>query len=207
MPLHFVILLIALTICNLSTAEAAKTPSAIEEATDRAALMELTRPGPEHARLKAFSGKWKVKLSIGSSNNTPPLQGVANAYMTMEDRFLWIGYQAKYQTRAFKGSFTIGFDRRHQHYVLIAMDTSGTYFVTSKGEADPDSGLIKLYGQDDDPYMESLGYTKEFAHVLDLTNPDHFSILVIFVDTRTPERRESTGMTFEFTRRSTTEKN
>ena len=192
------IVLLILTLINLSAADAPKTLS-IEE---RKALVELMNPGPEHQHLKKFSGKWDIELSMGPQGNTTPLKGTGNAYMTLEDRFLWIGYQAKFQTRAFKGSFTIGFDRRHQHYVLIAMDTSGTYFVSSKGKADPETGLIKLYGKDDDPYMKSMGYEKEFAHALDLSNTDQFSIRVLYVDTRTPERRESTGMLFRFTRKS-----
>lgn len=163
-------------------------------------LLEQTRPGPEHELLAKFAGKWK--LTIKSARGAQST-GRANSYMTLENRFLWIGYGTDKKTRAFKGSFQIGFDRRHGRFTLIAMDNSGTYFVTSQGKADPKTGRIKLNGKDDDPYMKSLGFTKEFAHVLDLSNPDRFTITVLFIDTRTPARTESRGMELIFERLKT----
>lgn len=160
-------------------------------------LLEQARPGPEHQLLAQFAGKWKLSIQVGpGAKNT----GRANSYMTMENRFLWIGYNTDNKKRPFKGSFQIGFDRRHGHFTLIAMDTSGTYFVTSRGKLDTKTRKARLVGKDDDPYMKSLGFTKEFAHVLDFSSPDRFVITVMFIDNRTPKRTESKGMELIFER-------
>ena len=170
-------------------------------------MTEAMRPGPYHALLKSFSGKWTVEVKAGRSGRQAVSNGNGNSYMLVDGRFLWIGYGARGQAGGFKGSFIIGFDRRHERFDLIAMDTSGTYFITSHGKPDGDSKRIKLYGKDDDPYMKSLGYEKEFAHVVDLSDTNRLVIEVLYVDTRTKERKEQKAMEFVFTRKPETESN
>jgi len=118
--------------------------------------------------------------------------------MTMEGRFLWIGFDVRGQAGRFKGAFLIGFDRRNERYSLVALDTSGTYFVTSHGQKGESGEVIRMRGKDDDPFMQAKGFTKEFVHVLDLRDPQEFSVEVLFVDTRTPERKEIPAMKFQF---------
>lgn len=175
--------------------ERVKPPSQEEIAKYR----ELAKPGPEHEMLSKFAGKWDVTVSAGRRAAST---GGGRSYMTMERRFLWIGYEAEGRSGRYKGAFTIGFDRRHQHYTLIAMDTDGTYFITSRGKKLPDSKKIKLLGSDDDPYMEKLGFKKEFAHVLDFSDPDKFTIDVLYLDTRTKQRKEMKAIEFTFTRKA-----
>lgn len=163
-------------------------------------LRELANPGPEHEELEKYAGKWQVKVTMGNGEQAPASTGNGTSYMTLERRFLWIGYNVNGKAGRIKGNFTIGFDRRNERYSLIAMDTFGTYFVTSHGKKDEKTGKLKLYGKDDDPYMKSLGYDKEFVHVIDLQSDDEFTIEVHFIDTRTPERKEIKAMAFHFTR-------
>ncbi len=179
----------------LSAATPPKRPS--KEEMKR--LMSQMRPGSEHDLLSQFSGEWELTLRTGR-NAAGEAKGSAISSMILGNRFLDLRYQAKGPSGAFEGTFTLGFDRRHEHYTLVAMDTSGTYFVTSKGRKNKTTGKLKLYGTDDDPFMKSMGYTKEFAHQIDLSENDRFSIQVLYVDTRTPEKNEKVGMIFEFTR-------
>ena len=178
--------------------ERVKAPSREEIAKYR----ELATPGPEHEMLSKCAGHWDVTVAAGGRAASI---GGGRSYMTLERRFLWIGYEAKGQSGRYKGAFTIGFDRRHQHFTLIAMDTDGTYFITSRGKKLPDSEAIKLFGSDDDPYMEKLGLKKEFAHVLDFSDPDKFTIDVLFIDTRTAERKEMKAIELTFTRKAGTD--
>ena len=94
--------------------------------------------------------------------------------------------------------YTIGFDRRHGRYTVVAMDDSGTYWVTAQGGREGDR--IAMYGKDDDPVMASMGYDKEFAIVLHLNGRDHIEIEILFIDPRTPERNELPFMSFELRR-------
>ena len=80
------------------------------------------------------------------------------------------------------------------------MDSYGTYFVTSRGKQDETTRKIKMYGKDDDPRMKAMGFTKEFAHVLDIRGKDEFAIEVWFVDTRTEARKELKSTEYIFKR-------
>lgn len=179
-----------------SAADAIKRPSRAVIAN----LREQMQAGPEHDKLATFSGDWELSIRAGRDDH---YTGTASTRMILENRFLVIDYNARSLRSSFAGSFTLGFDRRHAHYTLIAMDTSGTYYVTSKGQVDSKTGKIKLYGKDDDPYMRSLGHEKEFGHAIDFSRTDQFSIEVIYIDTRTPERQEKSGMLFTFQKRPT----
>lgn len=180
---------------------AAQEPQRKPTPEEFAKYRELTRPGPEHEMLKSYSGEWKVTVRAGHAGQREPSTGAATTYMMMEDRFLWIGYGARGPSGRFRGSFIIGYDRRHERFDLIAMDTDGTYFITSHGKRDEKSGTIKLYGVDDDPYMKKMGFEKEFGHFVTFVEPDKFTVDVIFIDTRTPDRREDKGMKFVFERK------
>lgn len=167
-----------------------------------AELREQSKPGREHQMLSDFAGRWKLSVSPGNKNGIST--GSARSYMTLENRFLWLGYEAKGKAGKFKGTFTVGFDRRHGVFTLIAMDTNGTYFVTSQGKQTPGTRKIKLAGKDDDPHMKAMGFEKEFVHVLDLSTPDAFTIKILYIDTRTDERREMEALAFKFERKDGT---
>jgi hypothetical protein len=172
----------------------AKAPSAEE-------IRAATSPGPEHQQLAGYIGAWNVEVRLGNGPNATVYQGAADARMIVGGRFLQIEYQAKGSADATEGLFTIGFDKRHERYVLVAFDNFGTYFVTSQGQREEGSDRIKMYGVDDDPMMKSMGYTKEFAHVLAPRSADEFAIEILMIDTRTPARRELKFMDYKFTRK------
>ncbi len=163
--------------------------------------LKLTKPGPEHEELARYAGKWDVEVSLGSGASAMIYRGTAENRMTVGGRFLQMEYQAKGQADSMEGIFTVGFDPRHQRHTLIAMDSFGTYFVTSQGQREAKSGKIRMLGSDDDPMMKAMGFTKEFVHVLDLRSADEFAVEVWFVDTRTPARREFKYMDYSFKRK------
>jgi hypothetical protein len=164
-------------------------------------LLKLTRPGAEHERLAGYAGEFDVAVKMGAGSGAAAYTGTAKNRMTVGGRFLQIEYQAKGPADNTEGIFIVGFDSRHQRYALVALDSFGTYFVTSQGKVDEKSGKPKLLGTDDDPQMKALGHSKEFAHVLDLRSADAFAVEVWFIDTRTPARREFKYMTYEFQRK------
>ena len=94
--------------------------------------------------------------------------------------------------------YTFGFDRRHGIYTVIAMDETGTYWVTAKGAFD--GGSIVMYGTDEDPVMRSMGLDNEFVILLHSRTSDRFEIETRFIDTRTPERREMSFLRFDLRR-------
>jgi hypothetical protein len=182
---------LSLMLTGALTAQQSKPPSAEDQ-------LKLTKPGPEHDALARYAGTWDVTVSMGSGASAMKYQGTAESRMKVGGRFLQVEYQAKGKADATEGMFTLGFDPRHQRHTLIAMDSFGNYFVTSQGQRDAKTGKIRMSGTDDDPVMKALGHTKEFVHVLDMSNPKEFVIEVWFVDTRTPARKEFKYMDYTF---------
>jgi hypothetical protein len=57
-----------------------------------------------------------------------------------------------------------------------------------------------MLGEDDDPVMARMGLKKKFAFELKLTDEDHFSVIIHFLDTRTKEERRIPFAEYSFTR-------
>jgi hypothetical protein len=185
---------VGLSACSQTLAQESDAPKLPEQSE----LLKLALPGPEHEQLARYPGKWRLTVTTGSGAAAKATHYRADARMIAGGRFLQIEYSGA--ERAADGIFCIGFDRRHQRFALVAIDSYGTYFVTSQGKRDEATRTLKLYGKDDDPVMKSLGHTKEFIHILDFRNDDEFVIEVWFVDTRTPQRREIKFMAYKFNR-------
>lgn len=192
-------LALALTLVNNSLPAQESTQQ--KKLPSRAEQLKLTKPGVEHKKLARYVGEWNVEMKMGSGAKALVYQGTAESRMLVGGRYLQIEYQAKSQSKSTEGIFTLGFDPRHQHFTLIAMDSFGTYFVTSQGKRDNKTGMIRMRGTDDDPKMKAMGYTKEFVHVLDLKSDNEFAVEVLFVDTRTPAKREFKFMEYTFKRK------
>ena len=147
-------------------------------------------PGAQHEALHALAGSWEVYVDS-------QLAGSATATLRLDGRFLEVEIDADAGPMQ-KIIYTFGFDRRNGVYTVIAMDDSGTYWVTGTGIRD--GGRIPMYGKDKDPVMEAMGFEKEFAIVLTIESPRRFGIEILFIDTRTPERREISFLTFDLRR-------
>lgn len=147
-------------------------------------------PAAEHEILQALVGSWEVHV-----DNQPA--GSATASLRLDGRFLEVEINADAGPMQ-NIIYTFGFDRRNGVYTVIAMDDSATYWVTGNGIRD--GGRIPMYGKDKDPVMESMGFEKEFAIVLTIESPGRFEIEILFIDTRTPERREISFLTFDLRR-------
>ncbi len=163
---------------------------------DYAKLLELTRPSTEHARLKKLAGDWSVSMSAGGKDTG--FAGTAKAEMILGDRFLVIDGQGESKGEASAFRYTLGFDRRHGEYTILLIDTAGTYHVAARGK--PTADGIRMFGTDDDPYMKKLGLEKKFAFDLDIRSDDAFSIITIYIDTRTKEEKLIRAFTHVFTR-------
>jgi hypothetical protein len=126
--------------------------------------------------------------------------GKAESLMILGNRFLVIDGHGKTGTHESAFRFTIGFDRRHEEYVIILIDTAGTYHVSARGK--PTENGIRMLGSDDDPHMRKMGFKKKFAFDLNIKNDEKFSITTIFIDTRTKEEKLRPAFGYVFTRRN-----
>lgn len=170
---------------------------------DAAALAALMQPGPEHALLAKYVGQWDLEVSSPTPPGRPPVVWKGSAVNVMEigGRFLRTKFNYEGAGMKQEGDYTLGFDRRHNKFVFVGMDSWGTYYVTAMSQKDSPKETIKLYGQDDDPQMAAMGYKKEFGFVYEWAGDDKFTLRILFMDTRTPERREIEYLKFTFTRK------
>jgi hypothetical protein len=110
-------------------------------------------PGPDHEILLSLLGDWSVSID-GTS------VGAARGSSVLDDRFVALEITAD-RGPIRHAIYTFGFDRRHETYTVIAMDDSGTYWVTASG--DRTGQRIAMYGTDEDPVMRSMGLDKELG--------------------------------------------
>ncbi len=149
-------------------------------------MLEQSKPGPAHARLGRLSGKWDVEMRM-ATEGVEISKGAGQASAILDGRFQVIDFTLDNGPGAGSYRYTLGFDRRHDEYSIVVMDTNGTYFVTARGpEAD---GIIPMAGSDDDPMMARMGFEKKFVFALDLPDDDTFSVSVFYIDTRTAEAK------------------
>jgi hypothetical protein len=193
--------LLSVTLLFTSGSLVAQDPKPTQKPPSMEDQLKLTKPGPEHEQLAKCVGSWDLTISMGAGPAAMTYKGTAENRMTVGGRFLLLEYQAKGKADSTEGIITLGYDTRHKQHTLIAMDSFGTYWVTSKGVRDEKTGKIRMLGTDDDPMMKKMGYTKEFVHVLDLRSADEFAVEVWFVDTRTEARKEFKYMDYTFTRK------
>lgn len=186
--------------CLISRLHHADEPVAPKNPPSAEEQIRRMKPGKEHEGLARSVGMWDVEVRMGSGKQALLYRGTGTSRMKVGGRYLEIEYQTQADKSELEGTFSIGFDHRHQKYVLVAMDSFGTYFVTSQGGRDETTGKIRMAGTDDDPTMKAMGYTKEFLHVLDQKSDNEFVIEVWFVDTRTAARKEIKAMMFHFRR-------
>lgn len=195
MTSRFTLLLLILSTPLCSPAD--ERPSRQQQQAEMAKLRMQAEPGDEHAQLKTLAGQWSVAMKVGEKDMN--FNGTASTSMILGDRFLVIDGRGKPANRDVGFRYTIGFDRRHNEYVIIAMDTTGTYPVSGRGK--PAGQVIRVFGTDDDPHMKKLGFEKKFAFDLEIRNADSFSLSTLWVDTRTKEEKLNTAFEYVFTRR------
>ena len=137
-------------------------------------------PGPAHDALHQLQGGWEVQVG-------DDVGGTATGHPRLDGRFLEVELTLN-EGPIRHALYTFGFDRRHDEYTVVAMDDTGTYFVTAKGAREGDR--VVMYGQDDEPVMTAMGFEKEFVIVLRWYSDNRIGIETLFIDTRTPARTE-----------------
>ena len=137
-------------------------------------------PTPEHEFLHSLLGGWTVFVDGVEA-------GRAEGRARLDGRFVEVGIEAD-AGPVRSALYTFGFDDRHGRFTVIAMDASGSYWVTAQGVRSGDA--VPMYGEDDDPVMAEMGLEKAFVVELEITAPDAARIETRLIDTRTPARAE-----------------
>lgn len=146
--------------------------------------------GGDHDFLHGLLGEWTVVVAgeeVGTAVGRTRLNG----------QFVEVAIEAEAGPIQ-SALYTFGFDDRHGRFTVIAMDNTGTYWVTARGMRDGE--VVPMVGEDDDPVMTEMGLDKEFVIELEIAGPDAARIETRFIDTRTPARTELPFLAFELRR-------
>lgn len=179
--LALALLSLLLTAVALSPAQEQEMPSQEELERMMAEHARAGQPGPEHDRLATLEGTWDVEVTMWPEPGAEPVQlptTVMESKMILGGRFLQQRGTAGSGEEAVETLSLIGFDRRNDLYNLMAMDTSGTYWVTASGKA-VDEDTIVLSGTDWDGI---IGHEQQYDFVLRWEDEDTLVTQIIFKD-------------------------
>ncbi|MBD3256920.1 DUF1579 domain-containing protein [candidate division GN15 bacterium] len=159
----------------------------------QAKMMELAQPGPEHELLEKLTGKWNMTVKMYMAPGQEPMvfNGSSEAETILGGRFLqskWVSGEGPMETR---GVSIMGYDRRHEEYTALGLDTWGTYFVTAQGPMDEETNTITMAGTDEDPVFNML---QEYEFVMTLVDDDTFTWDVIFYNPEMTQGQDSFKM-------------
>jgi len=168
------------------TQELAAEPDVAPEVTpELAAAIDTAKAGPEHELLAELAGEWTIQMKMWMAPGAPPLSHTAQATneMLLGGRFL----QTRTSGEMKFGGMSIpvesigmmGFDRRNGVYTSVGFDTMGTYYVTSSGPLDAETGLITMSGSDHD---KQTGITQTYKFVMRVVDEDHYVIDLYFTN-------------------------
>jgi len=113
------------------------------------AMLEQTKPGPEHRMLASLEGRWRQEITWNLGGPAPTrTTGTATNRLILGGRFLASERTAANPVGDAMGDPTVesltiyGFDRRLGHFTVVEMDTTGTYSVAAAGPAAANGGIL-----------------------------------------------------------------
>jgi len=138
------------------------------------ASADLDSPGPEHQRLQALVGKWKLAIKVRNQPDQEgmTLTGQCENKMILGGRFLVSETHSGNGAWAIETITIIGFDRRNKRYTMVVFDTTGTSYGTSAGSYDQSLNAIVTSREDQDPGLNS---TRKHQFVISFLGPSTYT--------------------------------
>jgi len=151
---------------------------------ERQAMVDLARPGPEHAALEALEGQWTrdVTYTMGGGRQMKG-RGTATNRMILGGRFLQSDHSTSIPASAAMPATTTesmtiyGFDTRTREFTLLELDTMGTYWVTASGRTAPPSMVMSGETLDDHGGRREI---RRYDMVLRIVDVDAYVTQIIF---------------------------
>ncbi|MEO0649583.1 MAG: DUF1579 family protein [Planctomycetota bacterium] len=161
---------------SIDRGEVAQTPTPEELEAEMERALSLGQPGPEHAELMGLVGEWEVQNELQMAPGTDPVTELSRmvARSALGGRFLELRTSGQMFGMPTESVTYLGFDRRREVYMMVGLDTLGTYFVTAEGPRDAD-GVIRMQGRDPDPSGDQV-YTFE----MQLEGADAYTLRIAF---------------------------
>jgi len=109
-----------------------------------ASMAAMATPGEEHEELMKTCGQWTAKSSFIMDPAAPPMEstGSMNIESVMGGRFVKCDFEMDFMGQPFNGLSYAGYDKYHNQYVSIWMDTMSTKITYLEGNHDEDGNLV-----------------------------------------------------------------
>ena len=140
------------------------------------ALLELMRPGPEHAQLGKLAGTWDVDCTMWMMEGQDPVESTGRAVFTpvFDGRFVQCEFTGSFMGQPFHGRSTLGYDRAAKRYFSTWHDNMATGFVYLSGTSSDGGKTITYTGESVCPRMGPMSVRQEERHEAD----DRFTLVM-----------------------------
>ena len=189
--LLFVVMLIVMSGgMGTATAQSEVDHKAVEQMYEKFAAV-----GPHHAIFKDMAGTWNTESKSYHENPEAPQTstGVATFEVLMGGRYLRQHFKGEFGGKPFEGIGITGFDNAKQKYVGTWIDNMGTGIMTSEGEWDAASKIMKEVASMSSP-MGEMKMNMVTEHI----NKDKFNLTMTML---LPTGEETKAMEVVYTRK------
>jgi hypothetical protein len=126
-----------------------------------AAWQKAATPGPEHAVLKNFDGKWTTHVvSMMDPAHPETNDGTAEGTLTMGGRYVRVAHHGTMMGQPFEGEMLLGFDNLAKRYTASWIDNSGTAITMYEGTYDAAKKSLTMMAHFTDPMTGKPIHTK-----------------------------------------------
>lgn len=136
--------------------------------------MEVATPGPQHAKLDYFVGKWNTSSKMWMAPGQPPSvePGTATFQWTLGKRFLTQTYEGKLMGMPYEGTGLTGFDNYKNKWVATWAGNMGTNIQYMEGTIDQTGNVWTYFGTMDEWMTDE--HDRAVKYVTRIVNDDRF---------------------------------
>lgn len=144
-------LVVSLAALVMAAPARAADPAAAAIPAEYAALMakakQFTEPGPNHAALERFVGKWKTETRFFMGDKASPAEaGTSECSWLMAGRWLKCEGSGTMMGAPIRTFLTLGYDNFKMSYVSTMVTSMDTAMNRAEGDMDPSGAALLMYG-------------------------------------------------------------
>ncbi len=144
-------------------------------------IMELMKPGPEHALLAKYVGTWDVSFTHWMQKDAEPekAEGKAVFSSVFDGRYIREEFTSEFHGKPFLGVGILGFNRLENRFVLTWYDNAGTGILYTTGTPSTNGRDMTFQGTQSMPKKQGPTMVR---HVYSMESDDRFTTTVFSED-------------------------
>jgi hypothetical protein len=180
--------------CAEETKAAAMSP---EQQAMMGRMKEYSTPNEHHQVLAQFEGSWKttVKFWMDPAQEPEVSEGVSEAKMIMDGRFLGQSFTGTAMGKSFIGKGIYGYDNMKKEYTSIWFDNMATGIMVSAGQYDGETNRLKEEGSMSCPITNETN--RWYRAITTFVDADHYTYETYMKD---KDGKEFMAMQISYTR-------